>query len=315
LAVASNVRVYSVGKEKGYGEARRGMVFYRLLFGLLLRHRYDAGFAHMMPLFAVMAAPLLKLWRIPITLWYTHKAVSAKLRLAEKWVDHIVTSSPEGFRLPSAKLRVIGHGIDTEVFVPAPLADSSSRPFSVITVGRIAPVKGLETLIETAQQLHNQGVDDIRMRIIGGAAPQDAAYSERLRQMVIDNDLQSVVTFAGPVSHDQVVSAYQIGDVLVNLSATGSQDKAVLEAMSCGLPVITSNEAFAALLAPWSDMLLVPPREPGKLAEQIRRLKAMPPDECRALGMRLRALVVEGHSLTRLAQRLESILRTGHEPD
>ncbi len=36
LAVAPNVRVYSVGKERGYGEARRALEFYRLLIGLLL---------------------------------------------------------------------------------------------------------------------------------------------------------------------------------------------------------------------------------------------------------------------------------------
>ena len=68
LAVASNVRVYSVGKERDYSEPRRAVEFYRILFGLLRQHHYDACFAHMMQLFAVMAAPLLKLHRVPITL-------------------------------------------------------------------------------------------------------------------------------------------------------------------------------------------------------------------------------------------------------
>jgi len=49
LAVAPNVRVYSVGKERGYGEPRRLVEFYRLLFRLLRTQRYDACFATCSP--------------------------------------------------------------------------------------------------------------------------------------------------------------------------------------------------------------------------------------------------------------------------
>ena len=59
LALDDKVRVYSVGKEKGYTELRRAVEFYRLLSRLLRENDYDACFAHMQPLFAVMGAPLL----------------------------------------------------------------------------------------------------------------------------------------------------------------------------------------------------------------------------------------------------------------
>src|SRR5688572_14425989 len=48
----ANVRVFSVGKERGYSEARRATEFYRILQALLVGRHYDACFAHMMPLFA-----------------------------------------------------------------------------------------------------------------------------------------------------------------------------------------------------------------------------------------------------------------------
>src|SRR5690554_4141258 len=82
--VADNVRVYSVGKERGYSAARRVIEFYRVVLPLLWRYRYTHCFAHMMPLFAVMGAPFLKMRRIPIVLWYAHKSTTFKLRLAEK---------------------------------------------------------------------------------------------------------------------------------------------------------------------------------------------------------------------------------------
>src|SRR4029077_2823520 len=99
LAVASNVQVYSMGKEKGYSEVRRAFEFYRILLGLLRQHHYEACFAHIMQVFAGMGAPLFEVYGVPITLWYAHKATGRVLQLAEKLVDHVVTSTAEGFRL------------------------------------------------------------------------------------------------------------------------------------------------------------------------------------------------------------------------
>lgn len=308
LALPGNVRVYSVGKEKGYGEPRRAVEFYRILIGLLLRRRYDACFAHMQQIFALMAAPLLKLWRVPVTLWYAHKSTPRSLVWAEKLVNHIVTPSPESFRLPSRKARVIGHGIDTTRFVPAERADDGL--FTLVSVGRLAPVKRLELLIDTVHRLYyDLAWGEVRLHIVGGATGEHAAYERRLRQLVETLDIANLVTFTGPVEYDAIVPEYQQADVMVNLSQTGSVDKAVLEAMACGLPVITANEAFQSLLAPWSDLLLIPPESPGKLAVSLVKLKAMPPDERRALGRQLRSLVVEQHSLARLVDVLLGILR------
>ena len=88
-----HVRVYSVGKEKGYNEFRRFIEFYRILFRLLRQNRYDGCFAHMMPLFVVMAAPILRLNKIPIVLWYAHRSDTLILRLATFFAHRIVTVS------------------------------------------------------------------------------------------------------------------------------------------------------------------------------------------------------------------------------
>jgi glycosyltransferase involved in cell wall biosynthesis len=310
LAVSDNARVYSVGKEKGYGEFRRGLVFYAVLARLLLTRRYDACFAHMMPLFALMAAPLLKVWRVPITLWYAHGAVSKRLERAEKLVDHVVTSSPEGFRIPSKKVILVGQGVDTTLFCPAPEGKPAGGPFTIVTVGRIAPVKRLETLIDAAQSwVNGLGETNLRLSIIGEPTAEHRAYAEMLRHLVEDLNLGSVVEFPGAVGHERVALEYQEADVMVNLSATGSQDKAVLEAMACGLPVITANEAFREFLAPWADKLLIPPDSPGKLLARLVAMKNMPPDERRALGLELRQHVIDHYNMDGLLNRLMDVLR------
>lgn len=305
IAVADNVRVFSVGKEKGYGEARRAVEFYRILPRLLRENHYDACFAHIQALFAMMSAPLLKPRRIPITLWYAHKAVTPRLRLAEKLVDYVVTASPESFRIESAKTRVIGHGIDTAQFTPA---ESPTGQFTILTVSRIAPVKKLETIMQAARLLADDGCD-FRLRIIGNVNPQDEAYAQSLRGMAVELGLAQQVEFAGEVPHHQIARAYQQAHLMVNVSGTGAVDKAVLEAMACGVPVISANEAFESILP---DALRVPLDAPDALAAKIRAMMHLAPDARRALGHDLRAVVVRDHSLDHLADALMDIFRQGH---
>jgi len=121
LDVAGNVRVYSVGKERGFSEPRRVWEFHRLLRERLAEQRYEACFAHMMPLFAVLGAPQLRIARVPVTLWYTHRSAHWTVRAAVPLVRRVVTAAPDSFPIATPKLRVLGHGVDTGFFSPADL--------------------------------------------------------------------------------------------------------------------------------------------------------------------------------------------------
>lgn len=309
IAVAPNVQVISLGAEHGHSEARRAWTFYRRLSPLLRAHAYDACFAHMQPLFTVMAAPLLRLHALPLTLWYTHSAVTLRLRLAERVATRVVSASPESFRLRSDKLRVIGHGIDTQRFLPAPPPDG---PFTILSLGRLAPVKHLELIIAAAQRLREQGVD-FRLRLVGAAYPMDRAWAQGLQALVAQGGLQAHVEFAGAVPRARVPAELQRAHVMVNMSATGSLDKALLEAMACGLPVITANEAFRPLLAPWGGQLLLPPSAEA-LAQRLQALMTLDAAERASLGRELRALVQREHSMQQLVTRLLAVLRSGEPP-
>jgi glycosyltransferase involved in cell wall biosynthesis len=306
LAVAGNVRVFSVGKEHGYAEPRRLIKFYRVLSSLLAERSYDACFAHMMPLFAILGYPLLQPRRVPITLWYAHKSVTWLLRLAEKLVKRIVTASPESFRIKSSKVMILGHGIDTDAFEPSPERGPSNQVFTIISVGRISAIKRLELLIEAAKILVEDGVANFQVRLVGGVPPGGQTYAERLHGLVAEYSLESIIRFAGHVPFERVVTEYQNADVMVNLSMTGSVDKAILEAMSCGLPVITSNEAFNEILRDWGDLLLVPAGKPDVLSTRLRHLMLMPVSDRLVLGKQLRHEVEANHNLSKLAEMLIS---------
>ena len=91
VELPENVRIYSVGKEKGFSEPRRALEFYRHLFRILHREPIDACFSHMIPIFSVLAYPSLKLRGIPLISWYAHRHESVTLKLAHHLSDRMVS--------------------------------------------------------------------------------------------------------------------------------------------------------------------------------------------------------------------------------
>src|SRR6266508_4623787 len=71
----------------------------------------NAVVAHMIPVYVLLAAPLVRPRRIPLLLWYTHWKATTRLRIAERLATAIVSVDRRSFPLESAKVRSIGHGI------------------------------------------------------------------------------------------------------------------------------------------------------------------------------------------------------------
>ena len=96
--------------------------------------------------------------------------------------------------------------------------------------------------------LRQQGMSDVRLRIVGGATlPSERHYRSELEEQIRRLDLGSSVTVSPGVPHNQIVHEYQKAGLFVSCSQTGSLDKAVLEAASCGCIPVTSNPALQAL--------------------------------------------------------------------
>ena len=109
-----NVKVFSLGKEKRANSLVKNLKYQWFLLKLL--PKVDGVFFHMCPEYVIGAHLLPKIFRKKTLLWYTHKAVNWKLKLAEKLIDKIFTASKESFRLSSKKVEITGHGIDADKF-------------------------------------------------------------------------------------------------------------------------------------------------------------------------------------------------------
>ena len=299
-----NVRVYSLGKPS-FAQATKGTGaravqrmryvwrFYRLLWQL--QGRYDAVFVHMNPEYAVLGGPV---WRITgkrLILWYTHRNVDLKLRLAMLFAHAVATAAPESLRIKSSKVHVIGHGIDTAAFTTSPRLRSTGAaardgtlhdPIALITVGRITPIKRLEILLDALALLNARGVK-VSLSIVGApTVASDQAYEEKLRAKTASLGVEGIVRFVGAVPYREMPVVYGAHDISVNLAPTGGIDKAVLESMASGCLVLVANRAFAPLLGPDAELLLVEPTG-ASLAEKLTKLLALPRSDRRALAERL----------------------------
>lgn len=294
-----NMRVFGMGKGPGVG---RATVLSRTLRQLaaLVPH-CDVVFVHMIPRYALIAAPFALALRKPMTLWYTHREPSADLRRALPLLRHVVTAVPNSFPIETSKLHVLGHGIDTSVYAPA--APPPSDGPLVVQVARLQPIKAQDVLLRAVAQ-----VPEAHAALIGAVHPDEGtAYAESLHVQAAP--FAERVTFVGGLPAEQVRGWYHRAAVAVNLSPPGLFDKAALESMACGVPTLVSSPAFADLLGDWRDMLLLAhPVDADVLAERLRRLLAVSDDERRAIGADLRARVQSAHSLDALIPRLVGVL-------
>lgn len=302
--VPPNVQVYSVGKEQGYSEFRRVIRFYKIVSRIVFAERIDVCFVHMIPIFAILFFPFAMLRRISVLLWYCHTATPRTLRIAHHIVQRIVTCSAEGFRLRSTKVKIIGHGINTDIFKPSP-ERAGCGTFRIITVGRLSPIKCCDVLIRAIHEIIATGRNDMSFTIVGGLERSDSPdYESYLKRLVSDNKLGSIITFKGPIPFHAVPPLYRDADLFLHACNTGGVDKAVLEAMSSGCVVLTSNPVFRNFFGPLADLLVVPDNDPKQFAARILAIRDLVPAERIAIGQRLRQIVIERHSLTQLTASL-----------
>ena len=308
VEMPANVQVYSVGKELGYSEPRRLIAFYRHLWRILNHGRIDLCFSHMMPLFTVLGAPLLKLQGIPIVTWYVHPQLTRILQMAHHLSNHMVSSLATAYPYKQDKLTVVGHGIDTDLFAPDNCTMLDDPPL-ILYVGRLSPVKDLPTLLKATWLLRQQE-RSFRVVVLGGpAGPQDTSYVQALHSQVKELGLEDIISFEPPVPMTELPGWYRRCSVHVNLTPAGSSDKVGLEAMSCGRPCLVANEGFRETLGKYAKHAVFRYGDAEDLAERLAWNLSLSDDERAHIGSYYRQQVLNMHSLPRLADRLVEIFR------
>ena len=241
----------------------------------------DAVVAHMIPVYVLLAAPLVRPRRIPLLLWYTHWKASAQLRAAERLATAIVSVDARSFPLESAKVRPIGHGIDVSEFA---CTERAAHPgLRALVLGRYSPAKGIETILRAARE-----VEGVQVELHGAALNElERRHREELARLGVALD--------DAVPRAEVPGLFARSDVLVNNMEAGAPDKVVYEAAAACLPVIASNPVFDDLFAGYP--LFFDRNSPESLAERLRWFAALGAHERAEIGRTLRERVAKRHSV------------------
>ena len=267
----------------------RGVRFETALARELRGLRGGAVVAHMCPIYAVLAAPLVRPLRVPLVLWFTHWRASGVLKAAERASTSVTSVDLRSFPLPSRKLRPIGHGIDLAEFPCAPRRNGSGT--RLLALGRYSTAKGLDVTIAAVPLAG----DDVQLDVHGPAlSEEERIHRGELEQVVQELGLGGRVTIGDAVPRNELPSLFAEHDALVNNMRAGAPDKVVYEAAAACVPVLASNPIFDELLAPEQRFTRW---DPGSLADRVRTLAAMSADERAALGRGLREKVAAHHSV------------------
>ncbi len=242
----AHVQVISLGKEKHVFRLKYVLNFYYTIWKE--RKNYTAVFVHMNPEYVLLGGWIWRLLRKKIGLWYVHKQVNAKLRIAEKFVHFLFTVTNKSFQLKTKKIIFVGHGIDTLYFTPRN-ETSKNEKFTITSVGRITRIKKLEDLINSVEYFSDEMKKNMRVQFIGSPiSEEDKTYEHELKELVEKKKNGIPLQFMGAVPFDSMRDVYWSADVCVNLAPTGGIDKTVLESFSCGVPTLFRNQAFLAVL-------------------------------------------------------------------
>jgi D-inositol-3-phosphate glycosyltransferase len=182
----------------------------------------------------------------------------------------------------ASRIATIPCGVDTDLFTPGDRAEArrrlglDDRPV-LLWVGRIAPIKGLDTLLDTVARLRDGG-RDMRLLVVGGDADEPTnGHETSLRRRIAVLGLGESVRFVGPQPQSVLPLYYAAADVTVLPSYYESFGMVALEAMACGSPVIASR--VGGLVTTVRDGVtgfLVPDGDVEALAERIETLVADP---------------------------------------
>ncbi len=298
-SLPSNVRVFSLGKERGWPKFIQGFLFYFYALKVLLK--IDGVFVHMAPEYVRALYPINIIFRKPLVMWYAHIKVSKVAKWAIDHVDYILTPSKESFEYNSDKVVSTGHGTNTEVFKPQEVA----QDFDVLSISRISKVKRIETLIEAVKMLAERSLYP-SVSIYGEPArAEDDDYLKKLKEMA--KDLKNI-SWRGSVANKDAPEVYAKHRVFVRMQGGGGFGKTELEAMSMGVPSILPTEVYRNDLGEFGDELYFKEDDAVALADRIESVLSWPAEKRSEYGRLAREIVAKKHNVENVAEKIVKLL-------
>jgi glycosyltransferase involved in cell wall biosynthesis len=245
--------------------------------------------------------------RLGLLRWYTF--VPSHIRTARR-LDRIITISDSSardlqteYKLRPDQLRVVGNGINLEVFRPMPeIARDPNRLITILSAD--APLKGFPYLVAALAELRRTR-PALKLTVIG--AP---GLKSPTRSIIEQYGLHDAIEFTGKVEFEELARRYAQASVAVVPSLYEGFSFPAGEAMACEVPVVASRAGAIPEVIGTDGRcgVLVPPRSPEALAREIAALLDAPERRV-ALGKAGRERVLKHFTWRKAAERHVEVYR------
>jgi glycosyltransferase involved in cell wall biosynthesis len=229
-------------------------------------------------------------------MWRNHPSGSFKTNIAVSLANVVFCTSPHSYTARFPKTQLMPVGIPG-YFFSAYKKEAAPKPRTVLSLGRLSPIKNVHVIVEACAKLPK----DFLCTIVGDPTVRDRGYAEDLKQ---NGGKIPTVHFMPGVPHDKTAEFFATHEIMVNLTPDGSFDKTIFEAMAAGSLLITSNTALRGIL-PDEFICKI---EPSSLTQAITMVAMLSPEQKQNYRRHFSEYVAATHSLRVLVEKVKVAL-------
>jgi glycosyltransferase involved in cell wall biosynthesis len=172
--------------------------------------------------------------------------------------------------IDSNKIIIIPPGVDCRKFKPQN-KKPIKKTIELLSVGALIERKGFDVLIKGIGEVIKKN-KNIKVRILG-----DGPQKNNLKALVRQLSLENFIIFEGHIPHEKIMTYYKKADIFISTSRAESWGQMYLEAMSCGLPIIsTINIGSKNIIKNNKFGFLISQEDYHNLADKIKYLIVQP---------------------------------------
>lgn len=167
----------------------------------------------------------------------------------------------------------------------------------LLFMGSLHRYKGVDIFLKSLRSVQGPF-----QAIVAGKFKDDGERSSLLNEARLGDELASRVVFTGGVSNKELRALYHLAELFVYPTLADSLPLVILEAMACGLPVVSTTVGGIPFAVRPEAGILVPPGEVDAVSRAVNELRA-DPSRRRAMGTAARARVIETFRWSAAARR------------
>jgi glycosyltransferase involved in cell wall biosynthesis len=205
------------------------------------------------------------------------------------------------------KVTLIPNGIDTNYFKPGIRDQKPYDLFYISMVARFSKTKAQDELVEAMHMIRKEHPQINLLLTLAG----DGENFEYVKQKAKALNLMDCIQFTGKIDEERVMHILQQTDLYVHATHHETMSTSIMQAMACGLPVMTSKiTGVQHMVREGENGILFPPSQPEELSKSICEMIRNKPKRT-ALGNQARAYALQHFSHVSMFEKYNQLINRG----